>query len=297
MIIFDYSQMVIFALNPFFGEIADDTKESIDIGRHAILNSIKFTRNKFRDIPGKVVIACDGRSYWRKDIFPYYKHGRAEARKESSIPWDMVHKISAIVRDELYEHSPYIVIHNHKAEADDIMGTLVHHVSTKRLVKQGLEEVCEPTILVSWDGDMKQLQIDPNIKQYSPKDGKYVKCPEGATAYLRNKILVGDGGDGICNVFSPNTSFVTKTRQKSATKPKLEAILAFENLVDGTSDVNIKKRIIENEQLVSLQKIPEWLVEEIVASYDAGSNGNKMKLYKYLAENRCKLLMEEIDKF
>jgi hypothetical protein len=43
--------------------------------RHMILNSIRALKSKFSDKYGELVIACDNKNCWRKEIFPYYKVG------------------------------------------------------------------------------------------------------------------------------------------------------------------------------------------------------------------------------
>ena len=44
--------------------------------RHMILNSLRLYKQKFGGVYGNMVIACDDKQYWRKDLFPYYKAGR-----------------------------------------------------------------------------------------------------------------------------------------------------------------------------------------------------------------------------
>lgn len=295
MIIFDYSQIGIASMTPFFDDIrrGEDVE---NIARHAILSKIKSVRVKFSNYDN-VVIACDGKSYWRRDVFPHYKALRKIAREESDIPWPEIHRCMDIVKQELKEYSPYKVINHPKAEADDIMGILVNSVANVRFVRVGLEEQEEPTMLVTWDGDMKQLLATSNVRMYSPMHDKFVKLDVKASDFLRRKIITGDTGDGIPNIFMPDDAIVTKQRQKPCTEKRLAPFLESKNLVDGTDDPAIKARILMNEQLISFNKIPEWLTEEIITEYDKPAGGNKMKFYQYLCKKKCNRLIEDIDKF
>lgn len=299
MIAYDYSQICIAALTPFFDDLAKDPLKVEDLARHAILSKIKSLKKKFPEFAKEIVIACDGNHYWRKDIFSNYKAGRKKAREESDIPWVEIHRVMDIIREELKENTMYKVLRHPNAEADDIMAILALHVANKRLVEVGLEMDYQPYLMLTSDGDMKQLHISPNIKQYSPMHDKYVKLDKGVTAkeFLRRKILTGDSGDGICNVFSDKDSLINGVRQKPASEKKMAPLLACERMEDGTDDEELKKRIILNEELISFDKIPQWLIDEVIDMYDQKPNGDRMKLYKYLAEKRCKLLLSEIQQF
>lgn len=296
MIIFDWSQCSIAAMSPFFDEMKKKPEEAENIARHSILSKVKNIRHKFREY-GQVVIACDGDHYWRKDIFPHYKAGRKETKAKSDIPWDLVDKLKNQIAAELFMFSPYKVIRHAKAEADDIMGILTLDVALHSMVDIGLEQENEPVLLVTSDGDMKQLHIARNIRQYSPMHDKFIRLEMPAKDFLREKILTGDSGDGIPNVFSPNTSFVTKTRQKACTREKMDIILQEENLVDGSADAAIKARIKENTSLIDFTHIPQWLRDDIVEKYNTKPRGTKMDFFKYLANKKCKVLMDEVDKF
>ena len=92
--------------------------------RHMILNSLRFNRNKFNEKYGELVICCDGRNTWRRDVFPYYKRNRKESRAASGYDWGLIFEILNTIKDELTEHFPYKVVHLDRAEADDIIAVL-----------------------------------------------------------------------------------------------------------------------------------------------------------------------------
>ena len=75
MMVVDYNQVAIAA---FMGEMGGRGNKDIEVNvpllRHMILNTIRSYKNKFSDEFGdEIVIACDNKRYWRRDIFPYYK--------------------------------------------------------------------------------------------------------------------------------------------------------------------------------------------------------------------------------
>jgi hypothetical protein len=298
VIVIDYSQVCIAALTPFFDELGSNPSSVENLGRHAILSKIKAIRVQFKEF-GELVIACDGKNYWRKDIHPNYKGLRKKAREESNIPWPEIYRVMDMVRVELAENSMYKVIRHERAEADDIMAILTLHIANKRLVEVGLEQDYQRIILITSDGDMKQLHITPNVYQYSPMHAKYVRLDKGQSAkdFLRHKIIVGDSGDCVPNVFSDINCIFDKIRQTPATAKRVNPILESANLIDGAPDDKIKARLEQNEILVSFDKIPQWLIDEIIEMYDTKPKGNRMTMFKYLAENKCRLLMDEIQQF
>ena len=81
MLILDLNQVMISNLMVSLNREPDVNE---DLVRHMILNSIRMYRNKFTKEYGELIIACDDKNYWRKDIFPYYKAHRKEDRKASS---------------------------------------------------------------------------------------------------------------------------------------------------------------------------------------------------------------------
>ena len=72
-------------------DIRNHNDASKEFLRHIILNQIKAIRKKFVDQYGEPVICMDSWcGYWRKDLFPYYKAKRKEAREASAINWNEV---------------------------------------------------------------------------------------------------------------------------------------------------------------------------------------------------------------
>ena len=89
MIIFDYQQIAISNLMEQIGS----SKTSVDenLVRHMILNTIRTYVKKFKESHGpEIVIACDNRNYWRRDVFPLYKAGRKKSRDASGHDWSSI---------------------------------------------------------------------------------------------------------------------------------------------------------------------------------------------------------------
>ena len=89
MILVDLNQVMISNLMIQVGGNKDvDLDENLF--RHMILNSLRSNRTKFNEKYGELVICCDDKNFWRKDIFPYYKANRKKNRDQSGIDWSTV---------------------------------------------------------------------------------------------------------------------------------------------------------------------------------------------------------------
>ena len=69
MILIDYNQISISNLMAELNKRPTDNID-FDLVRHMILNTIRGYRKKWHDEFGEVVIACDNRRYWRRQVFP-----------------------------------------------------------------------------------------------------------------------------------------------------------------------------------------------------------------------------------
>ena len=176
MIVIDYNQV---AIGAFMAEIRNrsDVDVNLPLLRHMILNTIRSYNKKHREEFGGVVIACDNRHYWRRQVFPQYKAGRKSTREASNLDWGVIFDSLNMVRDELSEVFPYPLIDVDGAEADDVIGTLSEYSQTIGEPGPLFEDEItpEPFLIVSGDHDFKQLQKFPNVKQWAPAQKKWVK--------------------------------------------------------------------------------------------------------------------------
>lgn len=256
--------------------------------RHMVLNIIRTHVKNFRSEYGEVVLCCDNRKYWRKEFFPFYKAGRKKNREKSDLDWHMIFDILAKLKQELKEHFPYKVIDVEGAEADDIIGTLVpRHIMHENI------------LILSSDGDFLQLQqyngkTKFKIKQYNPSLKKYVTSDDPLLD-LKEKIIRGDKGDGIPNVFSPSDCFVRELRQKPITKGIIDKLLN-EDWSNWQDDV-AKTGFSRNQILIDLKMIPSEIKENIINTFDQIKPASKNNLLNYFMEHRLKNLMEVIEEF
>jgi len=281
MILIDYSGIAL-------GSIVAQKTLDEDMIRHMILNSIRMYRSKFHKEYGEVIITADGANNWRRGAFPQYKANRRKTRDKSDFDWNEAFRILNLMRDELLENFPYKVIHEEGCEADDIIGTLV----------QNTQEFgnFEPVMIVSADGDFKQLQRYENVKQFSPLLKKFV-VENHPRLHLAEKIIKGDTGDGVPNIFSDDNVFVEGLRQTPASKKKVVEVL---NYFDSPSSELPPwyRNWQRNEMLIDLTKTPQHLKEKILESYQAQDPwGNRGKVLPYLISKKCKMLIECIEEF
>ena len=297
MIILDYSQVALSNIFQFQSDLKKNSNnpEAVNIIRHAILTGIKYYKKKYGAEFGELVLACDGKQYWRRDIFPQYKAGRKASREKSDMDWKLVFDTISQIRDEVAEHFPYKVIHIDKAEADDVIATLCKWTQMNGRVDRGMFEEKQPVMIVSSDGDFKQLHKYDNVQQYSPIQKKKVVCDE-PIAYLAEHIAKA-GDDGIPNVLSPDDVFVTEgTRQKKMTAGRLEEFVSRGR--DACRTDEELRNWDRNNALINLDKIPHDIEEKILDTYTNDKpKGDKMSIYNYLIKNKCRLLLDEIEEF
>jgi len=279
MILLDYNAIAI-------GNVAVQ-KLAADEGliRHMILNSIRMYRQKFHKEYGEMVVVADGMNNWRKDAFPQYKAARRKKRDESTIDWNEVFRIINLVREEIQENFPYKVMHEDGCEADDVIAQLA--IETQEFGKH------EPVMIVSADGDFKQLQVYKNVKQFSPLLKKFV-VEKNPRTYLAEHILKGDTGDGVPNVLSDDNVFIDGRRQGILSAKKKAALLDDPRALGD----EIYRNYQRNQQLIDLTNCPESVKESIINNFEQQDPwGNRPKVFPYLVQKRCKLLIECVGEF
>jgi len=285
VLLVDFNQVVI---SNFMAQVGNHTNIPLDesLLRHMILNTIRLNRNKFADKYGEMVICCDSKKYWRRDVFPYYKASRKKDREASGVDWNTMFNTLSTVRQELIDTFPYKTLIVEGAEADDIIGTLVHKYNQYE----------KDILILSSDKDFMQLQIYNNVKQYSPVHKKFIRTAD-AELYLKEHIIKGDRGDGIPNVASPDSVFVTGGRQRPMRKKLIEQIANTNVLTAGDVSEEIKRNFARNKQLVDLSETPEELQDEIVSAYTNYDIKDRSGLFNYFVNNKLRNLMENLSEF
>jgi hypothetical protein len=282
MILIDLNQVLLSGLMAQIGG-QKNIKLEESLVRHMVLNILRSHVKQFRGEYGEVVLCCDNKKYWRKDVFPFYKAGRKKTREKSDLDWHLIFDILGNLKRELRDNFPYKVIDVEGAEADDIIGTLTPLYS-------GSEKV----LILSSDGDFLQLQQYKNVKQYNPTQKKFVKSADPLLE-LKEKIISGDKGDGIPNVLSPADCFVRDMRQNPITKNKMEQMLneSYSDWKDEEAKVGYSR----NQMLIDLRNIPDEIKNSIIDTYNNTKPSPRSKLINYFMEKKLKNLMEVIEEF
>jgi len=289
-IILDFNPVVISAVHIGGREFGESLNESII--RHMVLNMILSYRKKFSNEYGKLIIACDsnnGKS-WRRDIFPYYKIKRSESREKSALDWGMVFKSLDSITDELIQYCPYHIIKVDSCEADDIIAVLTKHITENEPIVTGIYEEDQPILIVSGDKDFKQLHKFKNVRQYIPREKKYMSREANAEKFLKEHIIRGDSGDSIPNLFSDDDCFAVKKRQKNCTDELVERHL--DNIPDELMD-----NYTRNKQLIDLEMVPEHHKQSIIETYTNYKIQSKTKLMSYMISKQLKTLYEQAQFF
>ena len=238
-------------------------------------------RTMFNEKYGEVVLTYDSRAYWRREIFPQYKHSRRKSREADGKDWDSIFGVLNQIKDEIKEFLPYKVVETYGAEADDVIATLCKHYQSEKIM------------IVSGDKDFIQLQKYDNVRQYSPITKKHVNGID-AVVYIKEHILKGDKSDGIPNVLSPDHTFTDDLRQRPLTSKKMQSILAQD--IDDLND-EVKRNYQRNDKLINLDNIPEELEGDILDDFKSATCGDRSKLLNYFIDKRLKSLTEQIGEF
>ena len=294
MIIVDYSQT---AISTLMAELKGSANAEIStpLIRHMIINALRSYKVKYGSEFGNLVIACDNRKYWRKNLFPFYKANRKKARDDSGFDWHAIFEALNQIKQELDEHFPYPVIEVDGAEADDVIASLTFWSQENDLIQFGLDFEPQPVLILSGDHDFAQLQRFKNVKQYSPIQRSWVKVKENPEFVLTEHILSGDKGDGVPNFMSADDTFVNGGRQKPIRKKDLEVWRTQPlSIWDGTPhEANVKRNI----QMIDLRNIPTDVNESVINTYEAQKTRNKSQLLNYFIANKMKNMIEHLGEF
>ena len=253
--------------------------------RHMILNSYRYYRSRFHSEYGELVICHDSPNCWRTDFYSQYKENRKKSRDNQNLDWNEVYSLMNTIGEEVKNTFPYKNIKIDRLEADDIIAILA-----TRFHEQ------EKILIVSSDKDFQQLQIYPNVKQYSSMKKEFLDC-ENPKMFLLEHIISGDSSDGVPNILSDDDTFVNKDkRQKSCGKHKIESFVwLYEN--GELLDLDIQQRWERNEKMIDLSRIPSKYTDSVLGDYEKEPIGKRSKLLDYFIEKKLKNLIGSIQEF
>lgn len=236
--------------------------EEVDVNvvRHVAMSSLLYYKRKFSRVYGKPIICVDRKPYWRESVFPHYKKNRKASRDKSNIDWAAFSKNFKEIQPDIRDYCPYPYVEVARCEADDSIAILAQYGYARK----------EPIAIVSSDKDLIQLQNRyPGIKQWSPKRNKYITQKDNEYDLLTH-IIKGDSSDGIPNIFSPDDVLITEgTRQKTVSAKMLEAAHACDDPLDFCETDEIKKKFKRNRLIIDLNRIPDRIVDKVIAAYEA----------------------------
>ena len=268
----------------------DSMDLSEDLVRHMVLNSLRAHNKKFRKEYGDMVIACDSKNVWRREIFPNYKAGRKANRAKSEHDWDAIFSMLATIKNEIKTFLPYKVIELETAEADDIIATLVRR--SKRIIQP---EHKRNVLILSGAKDFIQLH-GPNVKQYNPVLNKFVGKGENPSLYIKEHIFKGDRSDGIPNILSDDNVFIEGRRQKPLSKKKINSWVDDVWFYPHFTEEE-QKNYDRNRKLIDLSCIPQELEDKINNEFNEVKVASRDKILGYFINKKLKTLIEVIDEF
>lgn len=290
MLVIDLSQTLCASILSY--DVKNPDKIETDLFRHICLNIIRNIMNKFKYEYGpKIVIACDSKNNWRKELFEYYKYNRRKSRKDSDIDWSKIYEKFDLIKSELKEtFTQYKVIEIDRAEADDIIACCA------KLCYNNNEKI----MIISSDKDLVQLQKYNNVKQYDAIHKKS-KETDDPIKFLEYQVFKGDSSDGVPNVLSPSNTYFTGMRSKPLYEKKI-----IEWLNDPAFNFNPKQVLGEeifqrydlNKKLIDLSCIPQYIIdninEELNKPYDVRDSN---KLLNYFCQHNLGNLIQWIQDF
>ena len=251
---------------------------NIDSVRRSIVRVLARIQKKFGPEYGQMVLCYDDKSYWRSQVFPYYKKNRKQERETSKYDWDMVFSVLNTIRDEIRRFLPYYVIQVQGAEADDVIATLCRRNHNEGKI-----------LILSADKDFIQLQRYSAVKQYDPIRNRWIEN-EDPVQYLQEHIIRGDRSDGIPNILTCDDAIVNNKAQKKMSKEKISALASMKP-EDFTNYIRLRnwKR---NSELIDFSKIPTNIVENILMTFNKCKVNQQINI-QYFIDNNIQDLIDE----
>ena len=247
----------------------------------SLAQSIYWYKKKYQDEYGHVVICCDSKSNWRRDIFPYYKQRRRDKRSNDDKDWDLVFHLFSLVKADFKQNLQETVL-----EIDDLEGDDLIALGTKLINKR-------PHLIISSDKDMTQLTAIPGVKMFHVLHQEFAEFDEKAFIL---QLLKGDRSDGVPSILCEDNHFVDENAPvKRLTKKYTDAVSATTEeeirrvFADQPNLEEIVKHFKRNQLLIDLDFIPEKYKEifktQFMAAYNAQKNNNSDAYYAELGIN------------
>lgn len=266
---------------------------SLPFVRFLILNTIAKNVKTFKQEYPNIVLCFDNAEggYWRRQRVPYYKQNRKEDRAESTFPFECYFRHLAVVKQELKDVFPYIILDIPSAEADDCIAVSVKHLSLSG----------KKTLIISADGDFKQLQVYDNVKQWSPTQKKEIKVTKHeAQIEKMTKILKGDRKDNVSPMRVRSNYWHTRVEGERAPSIRKqfieECVDAGDNVLDLLTEEE-KPRFIENRLLIDFEYIDQEICDKIIETLENYKRNNRSKIQQYFMKTGNSNLLTRMGDF
>lgn len=214
-----------------------------------------------------IVIACDSRNVWRKDIYPEYKANRDHA----DVYYEETIEAANLLKTFFRECTNVAVLEVERTEADDVIAVFV----------QECDDSVEKVILSS-DRDFVQL-IDDTTTLYSPAQEKWRET-EDAEYDLFFKCIRGDMNDNIMSAYPR----VWEKKLKEAWEDDYKMLNLMETIrKDG---VKVGDAYSLNKNLIDLTAQPPNIRADIVKAIHSPIQRNfgELKMMKWLGTHGLK---------
>ncbi len=200
------------------------------------------------DIPGASLVFakdCHRQAVWRREHFDGYKEGRTQNGNFSS---EAFHFVYTTVLPTILSRHPGCIIGTDRAEADDVIGVLKHHLRDRYPDLK--------IVIVTNDNDCIQL-VDDNtyVVNLFMQNVGVRRGDLTPQQYLTSRILSGDRSDNI-------PSIVPRCGPKTAQR------LVQEHDEPTLRSMYVQSDYLRNDLLMNLRNTPHDLEAEIMAQYD-----------------------------
>lgn len=255
----DFTQMI---YKSYFVNVQKEEIESFAFWRFLIIKQLLNLNKLFN--PNEIVLACDTKS-WRKEIFPEYKAGRIKNQSITNL-----FKEADIFMDEL-KRFPYKLLKINRAEADDIIATLVFNKKEDDII-----------YIISNDKDFIMLTKYNKVNLYNPDKEEFIEIPftkdgkEFKTIgdWINYHVLYGDSSDNIPNIINDvfySSKFVEFLGNKNIIKycsgkkneglNDLQILEYKKNNIENFED--LKKEFVEKESKIINRSFSKKLKDEL----------------------------------
>lgn len=352
MIIIDFAHLCYKSVFALLGKEAYSTKNNPEKGKiskerweaefkglfiHYVFSYVKYCKKEYSNEFGdEIVIALEGGSYWRKEIYPHYKGNRTYSKEIYNIDFEAyINPTINEIIEAIQNNLPYKCVRVFGAEGDDVIATL-----TKYKSKKG-----EKVLILSEDKDFKQLLKYENVSMFKPIHKEFLTYnPIDIDLHKQElllHIILGDKADNIPHIkryseFSDN--FILYLEKNGIFERdvynyrKLDiSNLMFENFKEaygedeaifkvirfgevsakkfmGNSLEELKSNLLKNKiyaenfmvnkKLIDFDCIPDEISEKIIQEYlTINTEYDMVSLIKFFKKYECENHIKEIAYF